>query len=745
MFQKKYKKTTQCLSEGAQRALLNMAATEANTEPVQVDAAETKAEEEPSNAESPPAPTVETQPTTEAPQTTEPSADKVKPASEKIWDSFLNKSGLGKVMGGKKKKEHSTVAEEVLAEDPDKASATNKNDQGEEADPKDQSASQPATEAATDGQVIEKVPDNEEAVQEQKAPGAKPKQGEKSSVRDFIRKPVAKIFSHKSTEKKEGSGELSKHGKVRSKSLDRLEVADASTAVVDQNEDPQSPEEADKLTSQTTKPMKRWHSFKKLMAQKSHKKSTDEAKDAEGAEGGSADAAGDTGTLDSTTKSEHTGQKRWKLKRSWTFQGIKRDPSIVGIHKPKDKDSSDNLKDENTPEADQGATQISEESKVSDDGETQEKTNADGEEENEATATHTKHVDQHANDIWTSFKKRVTPKSKKAADAGGEEEEPTGEQEQTEEPQASKDSGKTAKSKRTHFNRAVSLKNFILRKGKSTSMDMGDGSAVQKENKEETKDTDGSADTAGATDLPQGGSEDQAATPSESNNGAQVVDEHKSSDGEDKSLPSIPSGEQSDTPHLSEGGDQTEPNVEPKTNGENGYSGAATEDTTAQNNEPPVKVDVVKEEETNQEDTNCSDKIAKDGKILKQDGNCGTENAVAESGEFEAAIASNDKTESGKTDSIVGLGASIELETVVCCSSDNDGSFSESAKYNDEPDDQEETLKRMFYQAATSIVQTVLLAAIDQLVKEKDFLDSSPKFSQTNHGNCTDVDVGYCH
>lgn len=621
-----------------------MAASEANTEPVQVDAGETKAEEEPSNAESSPVPTQEAQPTTDVPQTTEPSADnKIKPASEKIWDSFLNKSGLGKVMGGKKKKEHSTVAEEVPAEDQGKALATNKNDQGEEAESKDLSTSQPASEAATDGQVIEKVTDNEEAIQEQKAPGAKPKHGEKSSVRDFIRKPVSKIFSHKSTDKKEGSGELTKHGKVRSKSLDRLENADDSTAVVDQtDEDPQSPEEADKSTSQTAKPMKRWHSFKKLMAQKSHKKSTDEVKDAEGAEGGVADAAGDSGTLDSTTKSEHGGQKRWKLKRSWTFQGIKRDPSTVGIHKPKDKDSSDNLKDENTPDADQGATQISEDSKESGDGETQEKIHADGEEEKEATAvapetTHTKIVDPHANDIWTSFKKRVIPKSKKAADAGGDEEEPTGEQEQTEEPQAGKDSGKTAKSKRTHFNRAVSLKNFILRKGKSTSVDLGDGSAVQKENKEETKDMDDSADTAGATDLPQGESEDQAGTPSESNNGAQVEDEHKSSDGEDKSLPSIPSGEKSDTPHLSSvEGNQAEPNVEPKTNGENGYSDAAVEDITAHHTEPRVQVDVVKEEETNQKDTNSSDKsCAKDGKVLNQDGNCGSENAIAESGEFE--------------------------------------------------------------------------------------------------------------
>uniref|UniRef100_W5KSU2 Si:ch211-137a8.4 n=1 Tax=Astyanax mexicanus TaxID=7994 RepID=W5KSU2_ASTMX len=610
-----------------------MAATEASTEPVQADTVETKAEEEPANVESAPAPAEETPPNTETPQSTEQAADnKVKPASEKIWDSFLNKSGLGKVMGGKKKKDHGTVAEDAAVEEPDKATAANASEQGDAAEPKEQATSQSAetSEVATDSQAIEKVPENEEVVQEQKAAGAKPKQGEKSSVRDFIRKPVARIFSHRSTEKKEGTGEVLKHGKVRSKSLDRLEDADASTVVVDQVEDPQAPEEPDKSTSQSTKHMKRWHSFKKLMAQKGHKKSADD-KDVEGAEGVSAEAPGDTGTLDSTTKSEHTGQKRWKLKRSWTFQGLKRDTSMVGIHKPKDKDSSDNLKDENAPEGEQGTTRVSE-----GEGESEEKANAEGEEEKGATAatSRAKFVDQHANEIWTSFKKRVIPKSKKTSDTSGGEEEPAGEQEQTDEQQAGKDSGKTAKSKRTHFNRAVSLKNFILRKGKSASMDMGDGSAAQKEGEGEAKETDGPADTAGSADLPQGGSEDQVATQSESNNSAQVADEHKSSDGEEKSLPSIPSGEQADKPHLaSEGEGKTEPAVEPKTNGENGCSDAASEDTTAHNHELPTTNDEGKGEVTTQENINSSENKScpKDGKILNQDGKCGTGNAVAQS------------------------------------------------------------------------------------------------------------------
>ncbi|KAI4896610.1 hypothetical protein NFI96_008467 [Prochilodus magdalenae] len=720
-----------------------MAATEANTEPVQADTVETKTEEEPANVEATPAPAEETQPTTEVTQSTEQPADKVKPASEKIWDSFLNKSGLGKVMGGKKKKEHSTAAEDAVGEEPDKATATNTNDQGDASVPKEQPATQTseAGEAATESQAIEKVPDSEEVVQEQKTPGAKPKQGEKSSVRDFIRKPVARIFSHRSTEKKDGTGEVQKHGKVRSKSLDRLEDADANTIVVDQIEDPQVPEEPDKSTSQSTKHMKRWHSFKKLMAQKSHKKSTDDSKDVEGAEGVSVDAPGDTGTLDSTTKSEHSGQKRWKLKRSWTFQGLKRDPSLVGIHKPKDKDSSDNLKDENAPEGDQGDTRVSE-----GDEENQEKASAEGEEEKGATAatTRAKFVDQHANEIWTSFKKRVIPKSKKTADAGGGEEEPASEQEQTDEPQAGKDPAKTAKSKRTHFNRAVSLKNFILRKGKSTSVDMGEGTAAQKEGEGETKETDGPADTAGSTDLPQGGSEDQAATQTGSDNGAQVADEHKSSDGEEKSLPSIPSGQQSDMPHLAaEGGGQTEPTEEPKTNGENGCSDVASEDTTAHNHEPPTQNDDGKTEETNQEDINSSDKTCpKDGKILNQDGKCGTGNAVAQSGEFDAEIDSSDPQEkgTGKAVSIVGLGSSVELENKLGRGPQNGGSLSESTKTSDVPDDPEEALKRMLYEAATTIVRSALSAATEQLAKEKDLLDSKGKYSQaTNNGNYTET------
>ncbi|ROK28165.1 hypothetical protein DPX16_6506 [Anabarilius grahami] len=730
-----------------------MAATEATAEPVQADIVENKAEVEttkpdPASTEEAPASIEESQPTTEAPPSTEQPADsKTKPASEKIWDSFLNKSGLGKVMGGKKKKEQHTEAEDTTGEEQDKVSS--QNDEGDTAGPKEQESSQPAeaNEAASDGQTIEKAPENEEASQEQKASGAKPKQGEKSSVRDFIRKPVAKIFSHKGTDKKDGMGGLQKHGKVRSKSLDRLEDADASTTVADQTEEPPTADEPDKSNPQTTKNMKRWHSFKKLMAQKSHKKSTDESKDAEGAEGTSADGAGDTGTLDSTTKSEQSGQKRWKLKRSWTFQGLKRDTSVVGIHKPKDKDSSD-VKDENAPEAEQGTEDV----KVASDVETQEKTNADGDEEKGATATtqHAKSVDQHANEIWTSFKKRVIPKSKRASDTGGVEEEAAGEQEQPDEPQAGKDSGKTAKAKRTHFNRAVSLKNFILRKGKSTSMDMGEGTTAQKDGDDtgesETKDMDGLDDTAGATDDPQTGSEEQTVAQSESNNEAQVASEHKSPVGEERSDTSAPSGQPLDKSHASDPATEGGGQAEPKANGENGCSDATSEDTTAHNHEATTQNDV-KDEETNQETIDSSGKTCpKDGKILNQDGECDTVNAVAQSGECQAPIDSRDLQQNGndKAESKVGLGTSVEVETRGDGAPECGGSLSGSAKTNTA--EQEEALKRMFYEVAASIVRAVVSSATEQLAKEKDPPDSSLKcFQPENNSSYTDIDVSYCH
>ncbi|KAJ8369155.1 hypothetical protein SKAU_G00091830 [Synaphobranchus kaupii] len=173
-----------------------------------------------------------------------------------------------------------------------------------------------------------------------------------------------------------------------------------------------------------------------------------------GAEGPSSDTQLEPETLDSAGKLDHTGQKRWKLKRSWTFQGLKRDPSVIGIHKPKGSDKDlDNAKGEETPaDDDQGAVASSEEPKPAGEGETQEKISVEREEEKGLTAQRTKSVDHHANEIWTSFKKRVIPKSKRASDAGagsggGGEEEAAGEHEQADE-QTGREHSKSTKSKK---------------------------------------------------------------------------------------------------------------------------------------------------------------------------------------------------------------------------------------------------------------------------------------------------------
>ena len=325
-------------------------------------------------------------------------------------DSFLNKSGLGKVMGGRKKKEQSAAAgEESTAEGGEK--------EGEKVE--EAAAAEGGAEGGAEGEAaIEKAPENGEKEEEKKGKPAE----SKSTVRDLIRKPVARIFSHRSTEKKDGTAaEPQKQVKVRSKSLDRLEDPEALNTTADSTveeagaaggaEGGAEEEQKAASSSAATKHMRRWHSFKKLMAQKAHKKSgggVEEGKEEDGEGGGR-----DSSTLDS----KDSGQKRWKLKRSWTFQGLKRDPSIVGISgkaKSSDKDSVDKPEEAAGAEGGEEAKveEGAEESKT-EGGEEKEKAE-EGEEEKAAAAAGGGTVTQHANEIWTSFKKRVIPKSKRA-------------------------------------------------------------------------------------------------------------------------------------------------------------------------------------------------------------------------------------------------------------------------------------------------------------------------------------------
>lgn len=332
----------------------------------------------------------------EAPADTSEGTSAAEPKTS-FLDSFLHKSGLGKVMGGRKKKEHNTAmgAEENTADGGDKEGEKS----GEEAE------GGPEGEAA-----VEKEPESTEKEEDKKD---KNKTTEtKSTVRDFIRKPVARIFSHRSTEKKESTaGEPQKQVKVRSKSLDRLQDPEALNTAADPNIEEESAagvaeEDGDQKASSSVhaKHMKRWHSFKKMMAQKTHKKSSaggEDGKD-EGCEGEG--GGGDSSTLDS----KESGQKRWKLKRSWTFQGLKRDPSVVGISgkaKSSDKESTD------APKGEEGAKDAEDEEAKAE--EEAEGPSAEGGDEEKTAAAGVGAVTQHANEIWTSIKKRVIPKSKR--------------------------------------------------------------------------------------------------------------------------------------------------------------------------------------------------------------------------------------------------------------------------------------------------------------------------------------------
>lgn len=336
------------------------------------------------------------------PQSSENTSSSAEPKTS-FLDSFLNKSGLGKVMAGRKKKEHGTAAggaEEASAEGGEKEGEKG----GEEAEG--------GAEGGVEGEATtDKSAENGEKEEDKKSKPA----DTKATVRDLIRKPVARIFSHRSTEKKDGAAaEPEKQVKVRSRSLDRLEDPEALNTTADSTAEEGGAAgavEGEQKTSSSTKHMKRWHSFKKLMAQKAHKKSGGGGSSEDGKEDGveGEGGGGDSSTLDS----KESGHKRWKLKRSWTFQGLKRDSSVVGISgkaKTSDKESADKAEEGagggEEEEGEAKAEAGGEESKM----EGEEEKAEGGEEEKVGGGT----VTQHANEIWTSFKKRVIHKSKRA-------------------------------------------------------------------------------------------------------------------------------------------------------------------------------------------------------------------------------------------------------------------------------------------------------------------------------------------
>nr|XP_023667884.1 uncharacterized protein LOC111844036 [Paramormyrops kingsleyae]XP_023667885.1 uncharacterized protein LOC111844036 [Paramormyrops kingsleyae] len=522
-----------------------MAAVTCN-DPVEEDGLE-GAEMKPINLESSTGQSEEQKPTDEVTQSTEQQLGdgKTKPTSEKIWGSFLKNSGkLGKVMVGKKKKDIGNTEANVEGPEQEKSTALCPVKEGEEGSlPPSSSAEGSGPQKQCNNKEPEKQED-EATAKEQKPSSSnkdvKPKQGEKSSVRDFIRKPVSRIFSHKSTEKKDLANEAQTEKKTRSRSLDRMEDTEACCSATDPTDDSKAAGEAHGLIPHERKA---WHSFKKFMPQKNVKKSNEDSKDLEGAEASHGDAG------ESESKVDHTGQKKWKLKRSWTFQGLKRDPSMTGIHKSKGADKGEQI----TGDVDQGTVALCEDGKLPGEAEAEDKAHAEQEEE-VSTTQRAKSTDHHASEIWTSFKKRVTPKSKKSVDHVTVTEEDQTDADEHNEAQACQEEVKVSKQteKKTHFNRAVSLKNFLLRKGKSASMDIGEAVVEQKDgngesagdapddkdgkvrecesqNLENVKHDEDSANQMTVSDLPTGNEEESEVKANKSTN-----EEEKHSDLEPK-------------------------------------------------------------------------------------------------------------------------------------------------------------------------------------------------------------------
>ncbi|XP_038164434.1 spore wall protein 2 [Cyprinodon tularosa] len=506
-------------------------------------------------------------------------------------DSFLNKSGLGKVMAGRKKRDHTTAtggAEEAAPEGGEKE-GDKRVEEGVQADGAGEGGAK--GEAATD-----KPAENGEKEEEKKGKPAETKH----TVRDLIRKPVARIFSHRSTEKKDGgAGEPEKKVKVRSRSLDRLEDPEALNATTDSTVEEGGEaggtegEQKASSSSASTKHMKRWHSFKKLMAQKTHKKSGGgEDWKEEGAEGEG--GGGDSSTLDS----KESGHKRWKLKRSWTFQGLKRDSSVVGISgkaKSSDKESGDKT-EEGTgggegEEKEEAKAEAEPEEAKTEGGEDK----AEGGEEVKAAGGGT--VTQHANEIWTSFKKRVIPKSKRANTECA----PTGEEDANAAAvpgeEANVDEGKdskSAKAKRSHFGRAVSLKNFIMRKGKSGSVDQGEGATEEGEAAE------------GGDAAEEGGADGEAEEVTKETNDKEAATEEKT--------------EPEETTAKEEKEPEQTATEAPGTNGETGCSNGVAEENATENHH---------EEDKEQPTESSPVKKSKESGGVKDDANAKIINATA--------------------------------------------------------------------------------------------------------------------
>ncbi len=275
--------------------------------------------------------------------------------------------------------------------------------------------------------------------------------------------------------------------------------------------------------------------------------------------------------------------------------------------------------------------------------------------------------------------------------------------------------GKSAKAKRSHFGRAVSLKNFIMRKGKSTSVDLGEGAKEEEEV------------TEGGEAAEEGGADGEAATALEETNDKDAA-----------------AGEKTEV--VESGGEAAKeeektPVEAPVTNGENSCSNGTAEEHAIHNHQEEEKttggspVKKTKEagakDEANAKIINATAAVNSGELEHAERDSDEPQNSSSKEGDTnnkqqqqqEPAL-TNDSSKPSFSEPELALAVSREEEGGEGgeTESPQNGGCHDGAESCDqegrEEDEEEEMRKRDLRVAAVAIVQNVMSAATDQLERE---------------------------
>lgn len=276
--------------------------------------------------------------------------------------------------------------------------------------------------------------------------------------------------------------------------------------------------------------------------------------------------------------------------------------------------------------------------------------------------------------------------------------------------------GKTAKAKRSHFGRAVSLKNFILRKGKSTSVDLGEGAKEEEEVAE---------DEEGEEAAEEGGADGEAAAASEETNDKDAAEVEKSA--------KEPVKEAEKTPAEA-----------PVTNGENGCSNGTAEENSTHNHQEEEKTTETSPVKKTKEAAGAKDEAnakiinataaVNSGELQHADRNsdqlqnsCSSKEGETNNRRQPASLTNDSSKQTSCQETELALALSREEGAGAGGEAPQNGGRHDGAGSYDrgerEGEDDDEMRKRDLREAAVAIVQNVVSAAADQLERELGVVD----------------------